>query len=126
MLSNYHNYPIGQNNLTWGIMIKGNNDISFAGDDALKYLDGSMHKKYSMTFIWGHPFDMCEYYERFLYLSHIPPSAHMNAFIVPYPRYVILSIWYNPLLFWLCSFAIVPSYCFTSITQEFWLTLSNL
>ena len=39
--------------------MEGNNDIFFAGDDALKYLAGPVHKKYSMTFIWGHPFDTC-------------------------------------------------------------------
>ena len=32
--------------------------------------------------------------------------------------YVISSIWYFPLPFWLCSFAIVSSYCFTSEIQE--------
>ena len=32
--------------------------------------------------------------------------------------YVILSIWYSPLPFWLYSFAIVSSYCFTSEIQE--------
>ena len=30
--------------------MEGNNDIFFAGDDALWYLAGPMHKKYSMTF----------------------------------------------------------------------------
>ena len=39
--------------------MEGNNDIFFAGADALKYLAGPVHKKYSMTFIWGHPFDTC-------------------------------------------------------------------
>ena len=32
--------------------------------------------------------------------------------------YVISSIWYSPLPFWRCSFAIISSYCFTSEIQE--------
>ena len=28
------------------------------------------------------------------------------------------SIWYSPFSFWLCSFAIIVSYCFTSEIQE--------
>ena len=32
--------------------------------------------------------------------------------------YVIPSIWYSPIPFWLYSFAIVSSYCFTSEIQE--------
>ena len=34
-------------------MTEGCNDIFLAGDDALGYLAGPMHKKYSMAFIWG-------------------------------------------------------------------------
>ena len=34
-------------------MIEGYNDIFLAGDDALGYLAGPMHKKYFMAFIWG-------------------------------------------------------------------------
>ena len=33
-----------------------NNDIFLAGGDALVYLTVPMHKKYSTTFVWGHPF----------------------------------------------------------------------
>ena len=33
-----------------------NNDISLAGADALVYLAVLMHKKYSTTFVWVHPF----------------------------------------------------------------------
>ena len=32
-------------------MLAGKNDIFLSGDDALGYLAGPMHKKYSMTFI---------------------------------------------------------------------------
>ena len=38
-----------------------NNNIFLAGDDTLGYLAGTVHKKYSMTFIRGHPFSSCEY-----------------------------------------------------------------
>ena len=54
-----------------------------------------MYKKYSMTFILGHPFGMSGSYDRFFDPSHIPPppSAHMYAFGVPrHFAYVILSI----------------------------------
>ena len=33
-----------------------NNNISLAGGDALEYLAGPTHKKYSTAFVWGHPF----------------------------------------------------------------------
>ena len=33
-----------------------NNNIFFAGSDALVYLAQLMHKIYSITFVWGHPF----------------------------------------------------------------------
>ena len=35
-------------------MREGNNDILLAGDDALGYLVGPVHKRYPMIFIWGH------------------------------------------------------------------------
>ena len=37
-------------------MMEENNDIFLAGGDALVYLTGPMHKKYSTTFVWGHSF----------------------------------------------------------------------
>ena len=33
-----------------------NRDIFLACIDAVGYLAGPVHKKYSMTFIWGHQF----------------------------------------------------------------------
>ena len=33
-----------------------NNEIFLAGSDALVYLAVPMHKKYSTTLVWGHPF----------------------------------------------------------------------
>ena len=35
-----------------------NSHIFLAGGDALVYLAVLMHKKYSTTFVWGHPFSM--------------------------------------------------------------------
>ena len=37
-------------------MMEENNDIFLADGDALVYLAGPMHKKYSTEFVWGHPF----------------------------------------------------------------------
>ena len=35
-----------------------NNDIFLVGGDALVNLAVPMHKKYSITFVWSHPFSM--------------------------------------------------------------------
>ena len=37
-------------------MLEENKDISLDGGDALEYLTVPMHKEYSATFVWGHPF----------------------------------------------------------------------
>ena len=37
-------------------MVEENKDIFFAGGDALLYLAIPVHKKYSATFVWDHPF----------------------------------------------------------------------
>ena len=37
-------------------MMEENSNIFLIGDDALVYLIVPMHKKYSTTFVWGHPF----------------------------------------------------------------------
>ena len=57
-----------------------NNDIFIAGGDASVYLTGPMHKKYSATFIWGHPFSRYVYEDRFF--NPPPPCNHMYVFIV--------------------------------------------
>ena len=36
--------------------LEENDDIFLAGGDSLVYLAEPMHKKYSKTFVWGHPF----------------------------------------------------------------------
>ena len=65
--------------LAWGIMVEGNNDIFYAGDDAIRYLVGQIHKKYSMIFIWGYPFITCGSYDQFFDYSHIPSCAHAHV-----------------------------------------------
>ena len=61
-------------------MMEENNDIFLAGGDALVYLAGPMHKKYSTTIVWGHPFSTYVSYDRFF--NHPPPCKHMYAFRV--------------------------------------------
>ena len=51
-------------------MMEENNDISLGGGDALVYLTGPMHKKYSTTSVWGHPFSTYGSYDR---LFNPPP-----------------------------------------------------
>ena len=41
--------------------LEENNDIFLAGGDALVFLAEPMHKKYSTTFAWGHPFSTLKY-----------------------------------------------------------------
>ena len=56
------------------------NYILFAGGDALEYWSKPMHKKCSMTSIWGCLFGMCGSYDQFFDSPHIPDCAHMYAF----------------------------------------------
>ena len=37
-------------------MMKEDNSIFLVGGDTLVYLTVPMHKKYSTTFVWDHPF----------------------------------------------------------------------
>ena len=37
-------------------MMEGNNNIFFAGGDALVYLSEPVHKKYSTKLFWNNPF----------------------------------------------------------------------
>ena len=46
-------------------MMEENNDVFLAGGDALVYLAKPMHKKYSTTFVLGHPFSTYVSYDRF-------------------------------------------------------------
>ena len=45
-------------------MTEENNDIFLAGGDALVYLAEPVNKKYSTTFVWGHPFSTYVSYDR--------------------------------------------------------------
>ena len=60
--------------------MKENNDIFLAGGDALMYLAGPMHKKYSTTFVWGHPFSTYVSLDQFF--NPRPPCKHMYVFRV--------------------------------------------
>ena len=46
------------------LKLEENNYIFLAGSDALVYLAEAMHKKYSTTFVWGHPFSTYLSYDR--------------------------------------------------------------
>ena len=45
------------------------NDTFLADGDALVYLTKPMHKKYSTTFVWGHPFS---------FSTHFPSYPHVR------------------------------------------------
>ena len=47
------------------IMMEEDNNIFFAGGDALVYLTKPIHKKYSTISIFGYPFSMYVSYDRF-------------------------------------------------------------
>ena len=47
------------------VVMEENNDIFLAGGNAIVYLAGPLHKKYSITFVCGHPFSMYVSYDRF-------------------------------------------------------------
>ena len=123
-------------------MREGNNDIFLAGDDALGYLTRPMHKRYSMTFIWDHPFSTCGCYDQFF--KHPTSPFVRTCTHLEYPHILrkwshrfdlvdlidlissISSIW-SRRSHRIWSFAIVSSYCFTSEIQKFmthlnWLT----
>ena len=63
-------------------MMAENNDIFPAGGDALVYLAVPMHKKYSTTCVWGHPFSTQVCQDRFFNPPH--PCNHMFAFRVTF------------------------------------------
>ena len=45
------------------MIIAKNNDIFIAGGDALVYLTGTMHTKYSTAFGWGYSFSTYVFYD---------------------------------------------------------------
>ena len=68
-----------------------NNDIFLAGDDALEYLVGPVHKKYSISKYV--PLVRADLMTIFFILPTSSTCTHMNVFRVPPPfAYVISSI----------------------------------
>ena len=60
-------------------MMEEHNDIFLAGRDALVYLAGLMHKKYSATFVWDHPFSTHVSFDRlFKPLPLIRTCTHLK------------------------------------------------
>ena len=49
-------------------MMKENKAFLLAGGDALVYLAEPVHKKYSTTFVWAHPFSTYVSYDQFFNL----------------------------------------------------------
>ena len=58
-----------------------NKDILFAGGDDLVYLTGPVHKEYSTTFVWGHPFSTYVCYDRFYvaYNLMVNVATHLDV-----------------------------------------------
>ena len=52
-------------------MMEENNDNFLVEGDALVYLAGPMHKKYSTTFVCDHPFSTYAFYDQF-FNTHLP------------------------------------------------------
>ena len=76
-------------------MTEKNNDIFLAGSDAVVYLAKPVHKKYSTTFVWGHPFSMYVSYDRF---SPCPTLYTIWMNPVPFPQlctYLIHGLFLN-------------------------------
>ena len=72
-------------------MMEENNDIFFAGGDALVHLAETVHKKYPTTFVWGYPFSTYVSYEQFFNLLgwtySIPPVAYvLNGWLISQPN----------------------------------------
>ena len=81
------------------------------------YLAEPIHQKHSKKLVWDHPFSMyVSSYDQFF--NPLSPGKYMYVFRVT----PILLMWFRRFdtlvsLFWLCSFAIVSSHCFTSEIQ---------
>ena len=85
------------------IMMEEKNGIFLGGSDVLVYLVGPVHKRYSTTFVWGHPFSTFVFYDRFFNLpspSSPSPCMHIYSFRVTpfYVRDFINLILSSPIL----------------------------
>ena len=75
-------------------MMEENNDIFLVGGDALVYLGKPTHKKYSTTFVWGHPFSTYVSYDQFFnpLLLYAPVHILDDPFSIP-PVVYVLNGW---------------------------------
>ena len=64
-------------------MMEGNNDVFLPGGDTLVYLTEPVLKKYSTTFVWGHPFSMYVSYDQCF--NHPPLPVRMTP--PPFPQF---------------------------------------
>ena len=93
-------------------MVEENNDIFLAGGDALVYSAEPIHKNYSTTFVWDHPFSMHVSYDQFFkplppvrtcthfgWLLSIPPVAYIfNKWPISQPQKQIRTFKYR--IYW--------------------------
>ena len=75
-----------------------NNNIFLAGRDALVHLAEPVHKKYSTTFVWGHPFGTYVSYDQFFNFLPLYAPAHILDDRSPFPQlrtYLIDGLFLN-------------------------------
>ena len=65
--------------------MKENNDIFLADGDVMVYLAEPLHKKYSATFVWVHPFSAYVSYDLFLNSLPLYASVHILDDSPPLP-----------------------------------------
>ena len=63
-----------------------NNDIFLAGSDALVYLAEPLHKDYSVTFVWSHPFSTYVSHDRFINPLPLYAPVHILDDLPPFPQ----------------------------------------
>ena len=78
-----------------GIMMEENNSIFLADGDTQLFLVEPLYKKYSTTFVWGHPFSTYEYYDHF----SIPLPLYAPVDILDDPRPSIMDTFIMNCLF---------------------------
>ena len=75
--------------------MKENDDIFFASGDGLVYLAKPVQKKYSKTFVWGHPFSTYVTYDRFFNLFLIYAPVYILDDPSPFPEKINGSVGSN-------------------------------
>ena len=68
-------------------MMEENIDVFLVGGDALVYLAKPMHKKYSTTFVWGHPLSAYVSYYRFFNPVPLYAPVHILYDPPPFPQF---------------------------------------